>query len=103
MSVYFVANIKVNDIEEYQKYLDGCDEVFIKYNGEYLAVDNDPIILEGEWKYSKTVIIQFPSEEEFKCWYESEEYQAILKHRLKAAICDTILVRGRAHQVDIPT
>lgn len=95
MSVYFIANIRVEDEQEYQKYLDGCDEVFAKYHGEYLAVDDHPILLEGSFDYSKTVIICFPSKEEFDCWYQSAEYQGLLKHRLKGAICDTILVKGR--------
>ena len=28
MSCYFMANIKINDFQEYQKYLDGAEEVF---------------------------------------------------------------------------
>ena len=94
MSHYFIANIKINDEDEYKKYLDKADEVFSKYNGKYLAVDNKPMILEGNWKYSRTVLIQFTSLEDFNNWYQSEEYQKILKHRLAAAECDTILIEG---------
>ena len=94
MSHYFIANIKINDEDEYKKYLDEADEVFSKYNGKYLAVDNKPLILEGNWKYSRTVLIQFTSLEDFNNWYQSEEYQKILKHRLAAAECDTILIEG---------
>lgn len=57
MSHYFIANIKINNEDEYKKYLNEADEVFSKYNGKYLAVDNKPIILEGNWKYSRTVLI----------------------------------------------
>ncbi len=92
--VYFVANIKIEDETEYNKYLDSVDEVFAKFNGKYLSVDNNPKILEGEWKYTKTVIIQFNNEEEFNNWYYSNEYQSILIHRLKGAVCDTILIKG---------
>jgi len=92
--VYFVANIKIEDETEYNKYLDSVDEVFAKFNGKYLSVDNNPKILEGEWKYTKTVIIQFNNEEEFNNWYYSNEYQSILINRLKGAVCDTILIKG---------
>ena len=95
MSVYFIAHIKVHDEQEYQKYLDGCDEIFAKYLGEYLAVDDHPVLLEGSWNYSKTVVIRFPSKEHFNNWYLSVEYQDLLQHRLKGALCDTILVEGR--------
>lgn len=94
MSCYFVAQIHINDNEEYEKYLNGVDKVFAKFNGKYLAVDKNPEILEGNWLYSRIIIIQFESERELKRWYESTEYKEILKHRLKAASCDTLLVKG---------
>ena len=91
---YFIAHIKINDSREYQKYMDKAGQVFQKYNGRYLVVDNDPEILEGEWAYTRVVLIQFESEPDFKNWYFSDEYQQILKHRLNAADCDTILAKG---------
>lgn len=94
MSYYFVAQIKINNNTDYQKYIDKAGAIFKKYNGQYLAVDNNPVLLEGEWEYTRSVIIQFNNKEDFVNWYYSDEYQNILKHRLKAADCDTILVKG---------
>lgn len=47
MSYYFIAQINMNDETEYQKYIDKAGGVFEKYNGEYVAVDNEPTVLEG--------------------------------------------------------
>jgi uncharacterized protein (DUF1330 family) len=94
MSVYFVAQIKIIDETEYNIYLDKCDEIFSKYNGKYLAVDSTPQILEGSWGYSRSVIIEFPEEYDFNKWYNSDDYQIILKNRLSGAKCDSILVHG---------
>ncbi len=94
MSAYFIANIRIHDQEEYDKYLKSVDDVFAKFNGKYLAMDEHPSILEGTWNYTKTVLIRFPSEEDLLAWYESDEYQQILKHRLQGAHCDAILVHG---------
>jgi uncharacterized protein (DUF1330 family) len=94
MSCYFVAQIQIHDKDEYQKYLDGVDQVFSKFNGKYLAVDRNPEVLEGNWSYSRVVIIQFPNEKELRSWYESPEYQILVQHRLKAAKCDTLLIKG---------
>ena len=69
-------------------------EVFNKFKGRYLAVDDEPVQLEGSWDYTRTVLITFDSREDFDAWYESDDYQKILKNRLKAADCDTILVKG---------
>lgn len=95
LSVYFIANIRIHDQEEYGKYLKDADEVFAKFKGEYLAVDEKPWVLEGGWDYTKTVLIRFPSKEEFKRWYNSDEYQRILRHRLSSSECDTIVVEGK--------
>ncbi len=94
MSYYFIAQIKINDENEYQKYIDKSGDIFRKYNGEYLSVDNEPFILEGKWNYTRTVLIKFKSKTDFEDWYNSDEYQEILKHRLNAANCDTLLIKG---------
>jgi uncharacterized protein (DUF1330 family) len=94
MTHYFLVQEKVNDLQEYDKYIDKVNEVFEKYKGEYLAVDESPVVIEGKWKYSKTVIIKFNSKKDFEDWYYSEDYQKILKHRLASADCDSILIEG---------
>lgn len=94
MSYYFIAQIQINDEEEYKKYLKDVDEVFNKFEGKYLAVDTDPTVLEGEWTYDRIVIIQFHDKPAFMRWYDSPGYKAILQYRLKAAKCDTVLVKG---------
>ncbi len=95
MSHYFIANIDIIDPEEYKKYLDEADNVFKKFNGEYLAVDSQPTVLEGQWNYTKSVLIRFDTEEDFNAWYHSPEYQKILKYRLNSAWCNTILIKGK--------
>ena len=94
MSYYFIANIKIHDPKEYQRYINEAEQVFSKFKGKYLAVDNAPELLEGNWDYTRSVIIEFISKADFHDWYNSDDYQRILKHRLKAAECDTILVKG---------
>jgi len=95
MCCYFVAQININDPVEYQKYLDGTDEVSRKFKGEVVAVDDSPAVLEGVWRYSRIVMIKFPDENELKSWYESPEYQQIVKHRWNASTADVLIVKGR--------
>jgi len=95
MSAYFIANIRIHDETEYKKYLKDLDEVFAKFNGEYLSWDDHPEVLEGKWDYSRAVLIRFPNKEDLKRWYDSEDYRRILRYRLNAAECDTIIVQGK--------
>ncbi len=94
MSYYFIAQIRIYDETEYRKYIDKSGEVFRKYHGRYLAVDDNPVVLEGDWNYTRSVLISFERKSDFNDWYNSDDYRDILKHRLKAAQCDTILVKG---------
>ena len=94
MSVYFMANIRIKDDQDYQRYLDQSEEIFARYKGSYLAVDNEPEVLEGDWNYSRAIIIRFDNKKDFDAWYRSEEYQEILKYRLFASECDAILIQG---------
>ncbi len=95
MSVYFIANIRIHDQEEYEKYLKDVDGVFAKFGGKYLAVDENPWVLEGSWDYTKAVLIRFPGRGELKRWYDSDEYRRILGHRLSSSECDTIVIEGK--------
>jgi uncharacterized protein (DUF1330 family) len=94
MSCYFVANISIENMDEYNKYLKGFDDVFERFNGEVLAVDEQPIVLEGTWNYSRAVIMKFPSVEEARRWYDSPEYQALKQFRVRSSTANIVLVRG---------
>ena len=95
MSAYFIANILIKDEALMQKYADELGDMVKRRGGEYLAIDDSPTVLEGEWNYSKLVLLRFPDEETLKLWYDSTEYQKVLKLRLDATQCDTIMVKGK--------
>jgi uncharacterized protein (DUF1330 family) len=82
-------------MDEYQKYLDGFDVIFQNYKGEVVSVEENPTILEGEWDFSRLVIIRFSSETEAKKWYNSSEYQSLLQHRLNSAKGTILLINDR--------
>ncbi len=93
---YFIAQIKIHNHSEYQNYINEAGAIFKKFNGKYIVANDQPEILEGEWKYTREIVIEFKSKNDFEDWYYSEDYQRILKHRLGAAKCDSILVKGLA-------
>lgn len=95
MNTYFIVHARMKDEGIYRKYLEQCDEVFEKYNGEYLAVDQNYEVIEGKCDYSRVIIITFKNKEDFDKWYYSGDYQRIVKYRLEGAECDSILVHGK--------
>jgi uncharacterized protein (DUF1330 family) len=56
------------------------------------AIDENPEIIEGSWPGARTVVLEFPSREALKAWYESPEYQAAAKVRSQAATTAMVAV-----------
>jgi uncharacterized protein (DUF1330 family) len=69
MSYYFIANIKIKNSTEYNKYLEHVDEIFTKYKWEYLAADSNPSVNEGRWVYTKSVLIKTNNKQDFNDWF----------------------------------
>ena len=95
MSAYLIALEVIEDREEFDKYREKVHPVLSKYNAEIIVSNESVEIMEGEWPYTKTVVIRFPSMEIAKRFYESPEYKEIIQHRFRAATTDLILVDGR--------
>lgn len=96
MSSYIIALIEIRDRDEYKKYQEGFREIFSQYKGEVLVVEEEPTVLEGEWPYTRTVVLRFSDENEAKRWYGSGQYQALVQHRFRAAKTNLILAKGRS-------
>jgi len=94
MSVYIIAQINIHDRAGYDTYSAGFLEVFARYSGELLVVSEAPLVVEGEWPYTRTVLIKFPSAEAARDWYESPDYQALAQHRLRASQGNVVIVEG---------
>jgi len=94
MPVYVVALIEIEDREQYGRYEAGFLEIFSKYQGEILAVDESTTAIEGQWPATRSVILRFPSEEEAQRWYNSAEYQDLAQHRFRASKGNIALIHG---------
>jgi uncharacterized protein (DUF1330 family) len=94
MTVYVVALLDITDREEYGLYGQGFMEIFGKYGGQLLAVDESPTVVEGDWPHTRTVLLSFPGAGEMDRWYRSPEYQALAKHRFKASTARIAMIQG---------
>ena len=94
MAVYLMAQIQIRDGGRYGQYEAGFMDIFRQYQGKVLSVDEVPQILEGEWPHTRTVLIEFPTREEANAWYESEEDQALARHRQAASVSHIALLNG---------
>jgi uncharacterized protein (DUF1330 family) len=94
MSCYFIALIDIHNEDGYNEYVAGFDEIFERFRGRVLTVEDKPQVLEGIWPAGRTVIIEFPNEAELRRWYESPEYQRLAMRRRAASDGSIAIVSG---------
>lgn len=94
MTVYAIALLNIHDRERYGAYVSGFMEIFSLHSGKLLAVDEEPTVKEGDWPYTRTVLIEFPDAHAFDAWFNSPEYQALAKHRHAASTGSIAVVKS---------
>ena len=62
--------------------------------GRLLVAEDAPDVLEGQWRPTRTVIIEFDSVDAARAWYASSEYQAAIPLRQAAADTDVVILGG---------
>ncbi|CAB1075664.1 hypothetical protein D1AOALGA4SA_3477 [Olavius algarvensis Delta 1 endosymbiont] len=92
---YNIVNIvKIYDQEKFQRYIDGHIPTISKFRGKFLIKGNSGEVLEGNWPSNLIVIHEFPSAEQFKAWYYSEDYRPWKELRQSCADVNVILTQG---------
>jgi uncharacterized protein (DUF1330 family) len=94
MPAYFIVDLEVTDpvgIEEYRKQVPAT---IAKYGGRYLVRGGKHETLEGDWHPRRVIVLEFPSVEQAKRWYDCEEYRGPKALRFKTARTNLVLVEG---------
>jgi uncharacterized protein (DUF1330 family) len=94
MPAYVILDIDVTDPDEYEGYRQRSGAIADQYGGRFLVRGGGPRTVEGDWAPSRIVVLEFPSSEAARAWYDSPEYQEILPLRQGAAESRAILVDG---------
>jgi len=94
MTIYLIANIDIDDRERYAQYEAGFMDIFSRFDGRMLAVDEQQTVLEGAPAPTRSVLIEFPDEAAARAWYESPEYQALAAHRFASSTGSVTIIQG---------
>ena len=94
MSVYVVAQGRIENRNLPNEYVEKAIPTLLPHGGRIVAFDETPQVFEGAIDFPRTVILEFPSRDAVRAWYESPEYQAVLPMRLNSAPGTLIVVDG---------
>jgi uncharacterized protein (DUF1330 family) len=94
MAAYLVVDIDVHDPDRYEEYKPLAAASVEGHGGKYLVRGGAVEILEGQWQPKRFVVLEFPTVEQAKEWWSSEEYAPAKALRHAAAQTNMILVQG---------
>lgn len=94
MAAYVIANIEVTDAAAYERYRKDVPATIEKYGGRFLARGGAVEALEGSFTPRRIVVLEFPSLERAKAWWDSTEYQPLRTLRQSASHGDVFVVDG---------
>lgn len=95
MSAFFLYDM--DEVIDEAKMAEYREKVFAnveQFGGKYRIVGGEQHPLEGDWKLSFPVMIEFSDKRSALNWYNSPEYSILKKLRLEAARGKGILIDG---------
>lgn len=94
MPAYLVVIITVTQPEKFENYRKLAGPAVARYGGKYLVRGGARTVLEGKFDGNRLVVVEFPSSDDARTFYNSPEYQAARNERVGAAEFDMVLVEG---------
>ena len=88
---YLIVDVRIDDADEYKKYMLGAKPIAERHGGEYLVRGGEFQVVEGDYyQPRRLVVIRFPSKAAFESFYHSPDYQQVRQIRLP--VSDMVMV-----------
>jgi len=98
MAAYVIFDVGPSDRDALKPYLEKAFDTLVPYGGKVIARTSNIEIREAThgqgWRPTRILIIEFPSVDAARSWYDSPEYQEILPIRLRASKDNMVIVDG---------
>lgn len=92
MPAYAVVTVEVHNPEGYEEYRSRVLPTVQKYAGRFLVRGGRSELVEGDKQPERTVVLEFPSMEKLKEWYNSPEYQELAAIRQRHSRTEMFLL-----------
>jgi uncharacterized protein (DUF1330 family) len=94
MATYVIADIRIHDSQTYERYKQLAPSSIAKYGGRYAVRGGATETLEGDWNPERIVILEFPSADAARKWWNSPEYTEARGIRQQCSTGRLLLVDG---------
>jgi uncharacterized protein (DUF1330 family) len=94
MAAYVIVNVTVRDPARYEEYKRLASPTVPAYGGRYLVRGGAVEAREGGWSPSRLVILEFPTVERARAWWDSPEYAPAKAVRQSCADTQLVITEG---------
>jgi uncharacterized protein (DUF1330 family) len=94
MSAYVLVHVDVTHPVEYEEYKKISGTSIAAHGGRFLVRGGRTQVLEGNWQPKRLVIVEFPSVEQARTWWESPEYAPAKAKRQATANSELVIIEG---------
>ncbi|WP_018615632.1 DUF1330 domain-containing protein [Segetibacter koreensis] len=94
MPAYIIVDVQINDAKAYDDYKKLTPASVAAYNGKFIVRGGETETLEGDWDPERIVMLEFPSVEKAKEWWNSNEYLPAKEIRQRSSNTKMIVVEG---------
>jgi uncharacterized protein (DUF1330 family) len=94
MPAYVIVEVEIHDKKEYEEYKSLTPAAIAAFNGKFIVRGGKTLTLEGNWNPERIVVLEFPTVERAKEWWNSELYSRAKVIRQRAAKTKMIIVEG---------
>jgi uncharacterized protein (DUF1330 family) len=94
MPAYVIANVHITDPVRYEDYRKLVPASLEKFGGRFVIRGGTPEILEGDWRPGRLVVLEFPSVEQARAWWNSPEYTEAKALRQATSDGTLLIIQG---------
>jgi len=94
MAAYLIAEIEITDPAAYEAYKPKATEALQRYGAKILVRGGAVEPKEGGWTPQRLVVLEFPSTDALRRFYDSPEYTAARQIRQRASRSRLVFVEG---------
>jgi len=94
MTAFLIVDITVQNAATYEDYKLLAPPSIAQYGGRYVARGGATTVLEGDWRPTRLVILEFPTAEQARAWWASPEYAKAKALRQECSEARMVLVEG---------
>lgn len=94
MPAYIIVEVSIDNPVEYEDYKKLTPLSLKPFDGKFIVRGGQAETLEGDWNPERIVVLEFPTVEKAKAWWNSDQYAPAKALRQRTSHTKMIVVPG---------